>query len=82
MKHSLSHSFKMIFVRIGWFLTMVDRAVRFHRKVKDYSFLINTKKRLETRLLALKRVDDISPEIMRIEGQIELINAILTYDRR
>ena len=82
MKHSLSHSFKMIFVRIVWFLTMVGNAVRFHKQVKDYRFLVNTKKRLETRLLALKRIDDISPEIMRIEGQIELINAILTYDRR
>lgn len=79
----LKHSFIMAFVRIGWFLTTVGHAVKFRRAVKDYQFLVNTKKRLETRLLALKRVDDISPEIIRTEGQIELINAILAYgDRR
>lgn len=82
MKHSLSHSFKMIFVRIGWFLTLVGQAVKFHKQVKDYRFLVNTKKRLSTRLLALKRIDDTSPEILRVEGQIDLINAILAYDQR
>lgn len=75
----IKHKVKLFFSKCLWYIKGVYQAVAFHKEVKDYKFLIETKIALEIKLLELKRKDKESPLIYKIECQLDLIKKILSY---
>jgi len=76
------HSIKLFFSRIKWYFNTINYARTHAKEVDNYEFLMKAKRVLHQKYLEIERREMDDDKLVKIGGQLELIDKILNYVKR